>query len=264
MKNISGPKISNPTGYSLHDRRTSLVSDWFEKIGSGCELPARAAQELLDSGFAVMPGPVANERLEQLARAYDLAVAGAAPPDLSIGSQNTRVHDLVNCGAAFDELYVYQPVLEACCRVIGQPFKLSSLLARTVHPRAQAQPLHVDFRSDAEGWPMVGFIVMVDEFRRDNGATRFVPGSHKWHKMPLDTAADHERRDLACGAAGSVIVYNGSVWHGHTANETEEPRRSIQGAFIRRDAEPAINQGARIRPETHGRINPLAKYVLAV
>lgn len=64
--------------------------------------------------------------------------------------------------------------------------------------------------------------------------------------------------------AGSVIVYNGSVWHGHTANLTDKPRRSIQGAYIRRDAEPGTNQAERIRPETLGRIGQLAKQVLAV
>jgi ectoine hydroxylase-related dioxygenase (phytanoyl-CoA dioxygenase family) len=115
---------------------------------------------------------------------------------------------------------------------------------------------------------MVGFIMMIDEFRADNGATRFVPGSHKWPTIPGDlmknAASDHKRQVLACGPAGSVIVYNGSVWHGHTANQTAEPRRSIQGAFIRRDAEPGCNQAARIRPETLGRIGALAKYLLAV
>ncbi len=115
---------------------------------------------------------------------------------------------------------------------------------------------------------MVGFIMMVDEFRSDNGATRFVPGSHKWLTIPpdfpKDTSADYEGHALACGPAGSVIVYNGSVWHGHTANRIGEPRRSIQGAYICRDAEPAVNQAARIRPETLGRIGHLAKYVLAV
>lgn len=55
-----------------------------------------------------------------------------------------------------------------------------------------------------------------------------------------------------------------SVWHGHTANRVGEPRRSIQGAYIRRDAEPAVNQAKRIRPETLSRIGHLAKYVLAV
>jgi ectoine hydroxylase-related dioxygenase (phytanoyl-CoA dioxygenase family) len=244
------------------------MDEWFGIIDARRELPAGAVQDLLDVGFIVIPGPVAPDRMARLAEAYDSAVACAAAEDVSVGSSTTRVHDFVNRGPEFDELYVYGPVLEACCRVIGQPFKLSTMLARAVRPYSKAQDLHVDFKREGDGWPMVGFILMVDEFRTDNGATRFVPGSHKWSTIPTDfpqdPSADYEGQVLACGPAGSVIVYNGSIWHGHTANRAGEPRRSIQGAYIRRDAEPGINQAARIRPETLGRIGPLAKYVLAV
>ena len=115
---------------------------------------------------------------------------------------------------------------------------------------------------------MVGFIFMVDEFRSDNGATRFVPGSHTWPTAPgeaiKDAAANHEQQVVACGAAGSVIVNNGSIWHGHSANQTGAPRRAIQGAYICRDAEPVIHQAARIRPQTRGRISALAQYILAI
>lgn len=245
------------------------MDDWFTEIGAGCELPESALRELLDSGFVVIPGPAAGGRLAQLAQAYDSAVAGASAADVSVGSTTTRVHDLVNRGPAFDELYVYRPVLEACRRVIGRPFKLSSLLARTVRPRSQAQPLHVDFRADADGWPMVGFIFMVDDFRVDNGATRFVPGSHKWPTIPGETTEDPAPEDYpqqatACGAAGSVILYNGSVWHGHAANRSDEPRRSVQGAYIRRGAESWFDGAAPMLPQTRARIGPLAKYLLAV
>ena len=244
------------------------MHDWFEELGSGRELPAGAVRELLESGFVVVPGPAAGSRLARLARAYDEAVAGADPADLSVGSTTTRVHGLVNRGLEFEESYVYRPVLEACCRVIGRPFKLSSLLARTVRPHSPAQPLHVDFEADAGGWPMVGFILMVDEFRRDNGATRFVPGSHRRSITPGDLpsgrAAEDEPQVQACGPAGSVIIYNGSVWHGHSANSSDEPRRSIQGAFIRRAARPGVDLSARMRPETLARIGPLARYLLAV
>ena len=41
------------------------------------------------------------------------------------------------------------------------------------------QALHVDVGRHAAEWPLVGFILMVDDFRPDNGATRFVPGSHR-------------------------------------------------------------------------------------
>jgi ectoine hydroxylase-related dioxygenase (phytanoyl-CoA dioxygenase family) len=115
---------------------------------------------------------------------------------------------------------------------------------------------------------MVGFIFMVDEFRRDNGATRFVPGSHRWGHAPSDMmhdpSADFEGQVSACGPAGSVVIYNGSVWHGHGVNRTKEPRPSIQGAYIRRDDKQGTNQAVRMRPETLGRIGALAKYVLNV
>ncbi len=62
----------------------------------------------------------------------------------------------------------------------------------------------------------------------------------------------------------SIVLFNGSTWHGHGANRSARPRRSIQGAFIPRDATAAIDQAARIRPETLQRIGPLAKAVLGL
>jgi Phytanoyl-CoA dioxygenase (PhyH) len=244
------------------------MKDWFSTIAAGCELSAEAVQDLRSTGFVVIPGPVPPDKLAQLAEAYDSTVASADSDDVSIGSSTTRVHDFVNRCPVFDGLYVYQPVLEACCHIIGQPFKLSTMLARTLRSFSQAQSLHVDFERDAAGWPMIGFIFMVDEFRSENGATRFVHGSHTWSTIPggrmKDPVADYEGQVVATGPAGSVIVYNGSVWHGHTANSTGKPRRSIQGAFIRREAKSGFNLPARMRPETLARISPLAKYVLAV
>jgi hypothetical protein len=244
------------------------MDDRFGIIASGSELPGRAAQDLRDVGFVVIPGPVATDGLAQLVEAYDSAISSAAPDDVSIGSSTTRVHDFVNRGPEFDGLYLHPPLLEACCHVLGRPFKLSTMLGRTLRSRSPAGDLHVDSEPDVLGWTMVGFILMVDEFRSDNGATRFIPGSHRWSTVPgsllNDRKADHEGQVLACGPAGSLIVYNGSVWHGHTANSSGEPRRSIQGAYIRREARSGVDLPARMRPETLARINPLAKYLLSV
>jgi hypothetical protein len=244
------------------------MQDWFSIISAGSELSASALQDLRDVGFIVIPGPVAPDKLAQLAASYDSAVASASSDDLGVGRTTIRVHDFVNRGSEFDELYVYQPILEACCRIIEQPFKLSSMLARTLRPRSQAQCFHVDFKPDTSGWTMIGFIFMVDEFRSDNGATGFIPGSHNRSTVPdklmNNALTDYENQILACGPAGSMIVYNGSVWHGHTANSSDEPRRSIQGAYIRREAQSGVNLPEHMLPETLARISPLAKYVLAV
>jgi hypothetical protein len=228
-------------------------------------LPAWARRQLLDAGFVVVPGPVPDARLAELSASYDAAVRNADPSDVRVGSTTTRVSDFVNRGPEFDGLYLYPPLLDAAGIVIDGPFKLSTMHARAVRPGAAAQTLHVDVARDAAGWPMVGFILMVDDFRADNGATRFLPGSHHWTEPPDITgkAPAHEC-ELACGPAGSMILFNGSIWHGHAAHRAAEPRRSIQGAYIRRGAESGANLPARMTPETLARISPLAKHLLAL
>jgi ectoine hydroxylase-related dioxygenase (phytanoyl-CoA dioxygenase family) len=210
-----------------------------------------------------LPPQGSSAHIAGIAAAHDEAVAAADPRDVGGGRSSVRVWDFVNRGGAFDELYLLEPVLAACRLVIGAPFKLSTMHSRAIKPRAPVDNLHVDFAREAEdvardAWPMLGFIVMLDEFTADNGATRFVPGSQ--HAAQQPAVADSVP---ACGPAGAVIVYNGSVWHGHGANATDRPRRSIQGAYIRRNAQ-GFGLAARMRPETLGRISPFARNLLAV
>jgi ectoine hydroxylase-related dioxygenase (phytanoyl-CoA dioxygenase family) len=244
------------------------MSDWFHKLAVSGALAAHAASELDERGFVILPDVVGAESMERLATAYTQAMTSATGGDIRVGSTSTKVSDLVNRGPAFDDLYVFPPLLEACCHVIGRPFKLSSFHARTLRPHAHAQELHVDVRRRSADWPLLGFILMVDDFRPDNGATRFVPGSHRWSATPEDTMANvraaHDAEVLACGAAGSLLVFNGSAWHGHTANTSNGPRRSIQGAFIPRDGRAATDFAARMQPETRARISSLARTVLAL
>jgi hypothetical protein len=116
----------------------------------------------------------------------------------------------------------------------------------------------------------VGFVVIrgpvAPALRRESSA--FVPRSQRWGHAPSDVmqdaSEDYEGQVSACGAAGSVVIYNGLRVARTWANQTHEPRRCIQGAYIRRDDKQGTNQAARMRPETLARIGALAKYVLNV
>jgi hypothetical protein len=247
------------------------TNDWHGLIASELHLSWGASQQLRDTGFVVIPGPAITGDCEQFSEAYDRAVAAADPADIHTGrsGSSTRIDDFVNRGPAFDGIYVYPPLLTACCQIIGGPFKLSGMRARTLNPGAPTERLHVDVKYRAQGWPLVGCILMVDAFSAENGATRFVPGSHlhpsepgKVMSKPQDA---HEEQVLACGPAGSMIIFNASVWHSHGANRSAAPRRSIQAHFVPRDAQPSPdNHSRRMRPETLQRIGDLAKYVLNV
>lgn len=244
------------------------MDGWYATLAARRALSADAANELTERGFVILPGPIPMEEMPRLRAAYDTAVARAAAEDVGFGRASTRVNDFVNRGAAFDSVYTWPPALDACCRVIGRSFRLSAMHARTLRPGASAQELHADVPRTSDAWPMVGLILMVDDFRADNGATRFVPGS-QWWTAPLaeviaDCYAPHPREVVACGVAGSVILFNASTWHGHTANTSGAPRRSLQATFIPREGRPATDFQARMRSETLTRIDEVARYLTGV
>ncbi len=229
-----------------------------------------APAELHAVGFCVIPDVVPAARLARVLAEYDRGFATGTAPDLRTSSSggDTRLSGLVNRGPAFDDLYVLEPVLAACLASIGPRFKLSSFHGRTVLPGAAAQRLHVDVRPDQDAWPLLGFIVMLDEFHADNGATRFVPGSHR-AETPTGAREGNHRPDdgnsvLACGEAGSVIVYFGSTWHGYSANRSTGSRRSIQGAYVPYTGTAAVTWGSRMDSETRRRLSPAARQVLAI
>jgi len=250
---------------TLLDTDPHPFDDWFRVLAAEQRLAAEQVRQLHEDGFIVTAGPVAPLDLSRLSTAYDAAMASAAPEDVKV-SKSTRVQDFVNRGPEFDPIYLHEPLLGACCSVIGRPFKLSTMQARTLGPGTPDQGLHVDVPHGSADWPLVGFILMVDAFAADNGATRFVPGSHRTPTTPEEVMEDPtlnvDGQVLACGPAGSMIVFNGSTWHGHSANRSARRRRSIQGAFIPREGRQGLDQAARIRPETLLRLGPLARYLL--
>jgi ectoine hydroxylase-related dioxygenase (phytanoyl-CoA dioxygenase family) len=163
-------------------------------------------------------------------------------------------------------LYVYPPLLDAALRVVGRDFKLSSFGARTLHAGAGVLDIHVDVERDSTDWPLLGFILMVDAFRPDNGATRFLPGSHRWATSPRQAPLQDHATHLvsACGPAGSLLVFNGSTWHGQGVNDSGGPRRSLQGAFVPRGGRAAIDFFLRVSAETRERLGAVAHDVLAL
>ena len=231
-------------------------------------LPPQAVEALDRIGFVVLPGPLSTVRIPALQAAYDAVAQTAAPEDVRRGRSSTRITDFVTRDAIFDEVYTWPPALDAARHLVGGAFRLSAFHARTLHPDAPAQELHVDIPPTSDAWPMLGLILMVDAFRDDNGATRFIPGSHHRAHTPAATVADpfasQPNELLASGPAGSVILFNASVWHGHTANSTTLPRRSLQATFIPLTGRPATDFRARMRPEVLARLTDSAREILGL
>jgi len=244
------------------------VDGRFSAFASSSALSTDAVDALATRGFVVLPGPYLADELARVQTAYDLACSTAEAADVGAGRTSIRVTDFVNRGAEFDAIYTWPPALDAAARVVRRPFRLSAMHARTLRPGASAQHLHVDVPRTSDAWPMLGVIFMVDEFRADNGATRFVPGSQREAESPEDMlddpVASHDDEVLACGPAGSFLLFDASTWHGHTANTSSFGRRSLQATFIPRSGRPATDFVARMQPQTLSRLSMTARYLIGV
>jgi len=198
----------------------------------------RLVREFIESGFVTLQRAIPPSRVAEICVAYDEIMEPSSSPEFKVGSTTDRRH--FGSEIALEDVSGYPLLLEICGQVICHPIKMRSLLGRTLRPRSPAQALHADIARDCADAPVVGFILMLDAFTPANGATRFIPRSQGWPDVPSDRLKDPrldcEGEVLACGAAGSLIIFNPSVWHGHTANITPQARRSIQGYFGRGNA----------------------------
>ncbi|HTK17644.1 MAG TPA: phytanoyl-CoA dioxygenase family protein [Acidimicrobiia bacterium] len=139
------------------------------------------------------------------------------------------------------------PLLLALCDRILSPscaryqLNLGHLLQRG--PGSEEQWLHrdeavwSDVPKPAPELQLATVIAFVD-FTRDNGATRIVPGSHRWpdrQLLPLEQMQQRAPRpeEIAYAEmpAGSAVVYTGGTIHGGGANITDIPRRGAHLSY---------------------------------
>lgn len=258
--------IANLCNAGSHDILVAMSVGDSPMHGVSGALPLGMMTALEERGFVVFPGPFFLDQLGVIADVYDAEVGAAVGDDIRVGSTSTRVVDFVNPGPLFDPLYVYPPLLDAAVRTVGPAIKLSSLHARTLLPGPAALDIHVDVERGSPDWPLLGFIFMIDAFTPDNGATRFIAGSHRWSDSPRDVELTEYAPQLesACGPAGSLLVFNGSAWHGQGVNNSDRPRRSLQGAFIPRGGRASTDFSSRMTLETRARLSGVARCVLAI
>jgi ectoine hydroxylase-related dioxygenase (phytanoyl-CoA dioxygenase family) len=185
--------------------------------------------------------------------------------------QTDRLANLVDYDPIFQWAVGLPKLLSCVAHVLGPDFKLSSLNARSARPHSDwSQPLHCDTGAlpDARGNTVCNIIWMLDDFTPDNGATRFVPGTHRSGKLPqealTDANATHPDERLLTGRRGTVVVMNAHLWHGGTANHTDRPRLAMHSFYCRRDFPQQQYQKRLLRTETQARLDPNLRWLLAL
>ncbi len=227
--------------------------------------------QLEKQGYLILPGLMTPTLLDVLRRRIDelLAEEGErASSEFKTEPGARRLANLVNKGEIFEQIMLMPEVLEAVACVLGPKFKLSSLNARSADPHSETgQPLHADSGAiaDEQGYWVCNSVWMLDDFTPENGATRMVPGSHRWRRLPPpEIYGVYPEEQLVTGRAGTVAIMNAHMWHGGTANRTSRPRRALHVYYTRWDKPQQQWQKKWLSPEVQGRLPAEARRMLAL
>ncbi len=244
------------------------------KLGAGPDSLTGEGRDRLDrDGFLPLGGILIEDQVRRLRdRLDELArIEGTeAGKEVHQEAGTDRLSDLVNKDLIFEVCFTHPHVLAAVAHVLGGEFKLSSLNSRAALPGEGLQGLHADWHCAVEpgDYYVCNSIWLLDDFTTQNGATRVVPGSHRWQELPKEVMRDpkesHPDEVLLTAPAGTVVVFNAHTWHGGTRNCTSRPRHAIHAYFCRRDQPQQLDQRRYIRPETYARLSPATRYILDV
>jgi ectoine hydroxylase-related dioxygenase (phytanoyl-CoA dioxygenase family) len=231
-------------------------------------------RQLDEHGYVVLTGLVDRDLLHGLRRRIAELFDEEGPQAGHEFKQEEHAHrlsNLVDKGEVFRRAVILPGLLDYVRHVLGPDMKLSSLNARSADPHSEdGQPLHVDMGAipDDRGYWVCNTVWMLDAFTTVNGATRMVPGSHKWGTRPQDVLADtmapHPDEILLTGEAGTIAVMNAHMWHGGTANRTSAPRLAMHGFYCRSDKPQQQYQKRLLRPEVQAGLGPELRQLLAI
>jgi ectoine hydroxylase-related dioxygenase (phytanoyl-CoA dioxygenase family) len=189
---------------------------------------ATVVDELDRHGYVIVPDLLSPEEVAG-ARTELGAVLESTPfgrNDFE-GDRTRRVYALFAKTRRFDGPATHPLVLAVLDHFLGH-YQLSAPTGIEIGPGETAQALHPDDGVYPVPRPhremVVTVMVPLDDFTEANGATRLVPGSHRWGEERPGPGTPTVGAEMA---AGSALIYLGTLWHGGGANHTDRPRLGV-------------------------------------
>lgn len=235
-----------------------------------------AKRQLLEDGWCAIPDVLlpaeadqALERLWAAADEYRRRGRDTHIPGLDPNAANVRVFELLDLDPLFRDLIRAPLALDLVSALLGPDFLISNFTANIARPGARSMSLHSDQALVVpepwlEPWS-INIIWCLTDVHAENGATLFVPGSHKVRRL-ADLGPDPAARLRPFEARqGAVIAMDGRVWHTSGANVTaNEERALLFGYYSRAFLRPQANWNASLSPDVQAGLDPAFRRLLGL
>ena len=150
-------------------------------------------------------------------------------------STNQRIYNLLSKHKCFRDFLDCSFMYELLNKIFDrdtyhEKFGLSSMAAHIIPPGGEALPLHID---SVVPYPIpkwkIRFITVItlSDFTKKNGSTVIVPKTHKLLRKPSLNYKKKYKEVILTAPAGSLIMWDGLLWHKSSENNSKQSRLSI-------------------------------------
>lgn len=188
--------------------------------------------EIKEQGYTIVEGVLSADEADALVADVErleaeLSTRPARNP--FEGQQTMRTYNLLIHGQSYQDIATNPRVLPIVEGILDSGCLVSSISAIAIMPGEIPQPLHADDQLIPLKKPHAPIVCnsmwALTDFTEANGATRIVPGSHTRDSNPnYGQAYDTIPAEMS---KGSVMVYDGAMWHGGGTNTTDARRIGI-------------------------------------
>ncbi|MGN5643440.1 phytanoyl-CoA dioxygenase [Burkholderia multivorans] len=210
--------------------------------------PADEVKKIIDAdGGVIVKGLFAkhvdrlNEELDPVVSGWREGVKGNEWMEEFAGRKTKRVTQLIARSKTFREEMIDDATMlsyiDTMMLETSDSYWMNTAQVIQLQPGEKAQMLHRDlenypiFRKYGREAPevMCNCLVALSDYTEDMGATRVIPGSHKW--SDFEDRGDPSQTIPAVMEKGDALVYSGKMLHGGGHNASNRPRRALALAF---------------------------------
>jgi ectoine hydroxylase-related dioxygenase (phytanoyl-CoA dioxygenase family) len=213
-----------------------------------CTVSVEQVVEIIErDGGVIIADFLTGDALQELKQQIDAALdtSSFGHEDFFVGTSTRRASRLFARCRRMVDVVMHPLYLGAARKILQKPvsvwfgherttvtpqIQIGMTQAIQIHPGQGKQPLHRDDTSFLWRHPNYGrearlqIMLAVTEFNESTGATKVIPGSHKWDD---ERRPEPEETVDAVMAVGSALLFIGSTYHGGGTNTSNEPRTGL-------------------------------------